>query len=477
MHAELPMFSARAEQPPVTRPGAIVRAARKARGLSLAELGQRTGYSASQVSRYERDVTPMTDIAVLRRFADALSIPSHVFGLTAARGLPSRHGHPAAGTTARPASASSTVTGRTNREDGEEGPVRRRQLMANLAMTAAAAATAHFPGPHAIDLPQDGALGDLLVCRVRDAMLGLAGGPDRVVAGEVAAGLAAALADFQGCRYSRLAVRLPRLISAGHLLAADADTAQVSRLLAGIYTLATRLLIKLDDQQLGWMAGDRAKIFAAGGGDPLLEAEAARNLAVLARKAGWHAQAATIALTAAGSPGLRGSDPRLAAGRGLLIQSAAYTAARAQDSDGMRELTSQALALAEDIGGGNVLRDQGEFSPATVALHLISAETFAGDPSTAVATAVHLVPASLPTTERRARYWTDTARAYARWGRRDEAVNALLAASTRRRKTFMPDLRSAILSVFCSSAAGPALTCAVLLSDAESRAAVVSRTG
>ena len=35
-------------------------------------------------------------------------------------------------------------------------------------------------------------------------------------------------------------------------------TAEASAVLAGIYTLATRMLIKLDDQQLGWMAAGRA---------------------------------------------------------------------------------------------------------------------------------------------------------------------------------------------------------------------------
>jgi hypothetical protein len=37
-------------------------------------------------------------------------------------------------------------------------------------------------------------------------------------------------------------------------------------------------------------------------------------------------------------------------------------------------------------------------------------------------------PASLPSTERRARYYTDVARAYAQWGRREECLRALLAA-------------------------------------------------
>jgi transcriptional regulator with XRE-family HTH domain len=43
--------------------GAIVRAARLTAGLTLADLGRRCGYSASQVSRYERGIQPLTDIA------------------------------------------------------------------------------------------------------------------------------------------------------------------------------------------------------------------------------------------------------------------------------------------------------------------------------------------------------------------------------------------------------------------------------
>ena len=312
---------------------------------------------------------------------------------------------------------------------GEDDEVRRRQLLASLALTAAGAVGAQATGPAHENAPGEAGLADLLISRVRDAMLGLVPGPSAESADGLRAGLAGALSDFHRCRYARLARTLPRLISAGHLAAADGDTAQASAVLAEIYTLTTRTLIKLDDQQLGWMAADRAKVIASGSGEPLLEAEAARNLAVLARKAGWHAQATSIALTAAASPGLRGADPRLAAERGLLIQSAAYTAARAGDRDGMRELTNDAAALATRLGSAVLLRDHGGgFTSATVGLHRISAENYAGDPAAAVAAAAQIPPASLPTTERRARYWTDTARAYSTWGRREDCIQALLAA-------------------------------------------------
>jgi hypothetical protein len=307
--------------------------------------------------------------------------------------------------------------------------VRRRQLLASLGLAAAGAAGARMPGTGHAPAPRSGRPEEVAVSRVRDAMLGLAPTSSAASAGGLREGLAGALADFRDCRYERLAAVLPRLISAGHLLAVGGDAEQAGVLMARIYTLTTRLLIKLDDQQLGWMAADRAQVLASGSGDPLAAAEASRNLAVLARKAGWHDQAASIALVAAASPGLEGADLRLAAERGLLIQSAAYSAARAGDRDGMRELTDEAASIATRFSGRVMLRDHGGgFTSATVELHRISAENYAGDPGAAVAAAVRIAPGSLPTTERRARYWTDTARAYGTWGRRADCISALLAA-------------------------------------------------
>lgn len=63
--------------------GAIVRAARTAQQMTLAELGSRTGYSAAQVSRYERGIAPLTDIDVIIGFARALGIPPGDLGLAA----------------------------------------------------------------------------------------------------------------------------------------------------------------------------------------------------------------------------------------------------------------------------------------------------------------------------------------------------------------------------------------------------------
>jgi hypothetical protein len=417
----------KALEPGGQRPGQVVRTARLRSGLTLAGLGALTGYSAAQVSRYERGVTPLTDVAVLRGFARALAIEPGELGLAAvpSRGAAGRGRVPAVGAVSW-RRGSSTVAGEPG---GGDDDVRRRQLLAALGAAAAGAAGARVPAAVSPAMPGDTRVGELLVSRVRDAMLGLAPVPSQVSAGAVRAGLDSALADFRDSRYGRLSVSLPRLLSAGHLLTAGGDSRERDGLLAGIYTLTTRMLIKLDDQQLGWMAADRARVLASGSGDPVAVGEAARNLAVLARKASWHDQAASIALASAASPLLAGPGSRLAAERGLLIQSAAYTAARAGDRDTMRELTDEAASLAAGFGERVLLRDHGGgFTIATVELHRVSAENYAGDPGAAVAAALRIVPASLPTTERRARYWTDTARAYANWGRRDDCVSALLAA-------------------------------------------------
>src|ERR1035438_912017 len=120
--------------------GAIVRPARMSQGLTLAELGKHVGYSAAQVSRYERGIAPLTDIAVLRRFAAALAIPPQLFGLAPDPQPPQpRHARPFPVTAGSPRMPCSPVAANPGQEDGED-PVRRRQLLASLAVTAAAAA-------------------------------------------------------------------------------------------------------------------------------------------------------------------------------------------------------------------------------------------------------------------------------------------------------------------------------------------------
>jgi transcriptional regulator with XRE-family HTH domain len=119
--------------------GAIVRAARLRARLTLADLGHRCGYSASQVSRYEGGVQPLTDVELLRLFANALAIPHEVFGLVPPNiGLGTRHARLEEGL----ARAFGPRVGRdVQRKDGDD-PVRRRELLAGAAGLAGSAALA-----------------------------------------------------------------------------------------------------------------------------------------------------------------------------------------------------------------------------------------------------------------------------------------------------------------------------------------------
>ncbi|MFE1476643.1 helix-turn-helix domain-containing protein [Streptomyces cyaneofuscatus] len=409
------------------KPGELVRQTRQAKGLTLAELGKLTGYSGAQVSRYERGISPMTDVDVLRSFADALELPHQAVGLAPPVPRPEvRHGQPIGATSSFPRLPAHRV-GRPGWEDGED-PVRRRKLLAGLAATAAA--TAGFPTlGNGTAQADETLLGELLVARLRDAMLGLGAATAAPSPHALSTDFSRALADFDACRYASLAVRLPRLIRAGHAPSTTGDATEKYALLAKSYLLATRMLVKMDEQQLGWMAADRARQLAEAAGDILAVAESARQLAVLARKAGWHDQALSIALSAADHPDLRGIGRAGTALRGLLLQSASYTLARRGDRDGMRELTDEAAAIAEELGGATVLREHGGgFSPLTVQLHRISAENHAGDPQAALNAARTIPLKALPSVERRSRALGDIAVTYDRLGRRNDCVRTLLAA-------------------------------------------------
>ncbi|GAA3603490.1 hypothetical protein GCM10022223_18920 [Kineosporia mesophila] len=410
----------------------MVRRARLGRRLTQAQLGQLTGYSSAQVSRYERGISPLTDVDVLRRFCTALDIPVAEVGLAEAVSEQYSMAARQTGTTAYPRLSPPKVDILRQEDD-----VRRRAF---LALSATSAAGLPVLGEQSASSSPQTTAADALVGGIRDAMLGLNDPGSDTTNGmprPLSAQLRLVIEQDAGCRYRSLAQTLPALIRAGHQMtesgcvpteettSGDAHEA----VLAQAYLVATRVLIKFGDQPLGWMAADRARQLATDRDDALLAGEATRQLAVLARRSGWTDQALSIALSVADDPRLRRAGREGTAMRGLLVQSAAYTAAKIGDGQGMRELTTEAAVIAAGLADGPVVRRYvGGFTPATVALHRISAETSTGDPVTALATAHALTPSRLPTIERRARYWGDVATAQALRGDRDECLRALLAA-------------------------------------------------
>ena len=318
-------------------PGALVRAARAAQGLSLAELGRRVGYSASQISRYERGLTPLTDITVLRRFADALAIPPQQFGLKPATG-PARHALFAEHRT--PGPHRNTVGQERQWEDGED-PVRRREMLTGTAALAGAAALggirAARPG-HAISVH------DVLYGRTSAAPVTLP---------ELRASIVAARSDFQTARYEQVTTALPRLLAAAQATTDAVDSSQhadTSTLLADAYLLAADFAVKINDDPLAWMTADRALQAAPAGNDPLTLADARRAVATSMRRAGHPARACDLLVRACHDLGPADGDPDTLAMYGTMLNVAAYTAATAGDRGAARDYATEAAAAAGRLG-------------------------------------------------------------------------------------------------------------------------------
>ncbi|MCQ0023978.1 helix-turn-helix domain-containing protein [Streptomyces somaliensis DSM 40738] len=392
--------------------GAIVRLTRRAADITLAELGRQVGYTAASLSRMERGKQPMRDVLLLQRIADCLDIPPYLLGLAPRHGggTPDRTGTTRVGT--------HTLSG-----EGGDDPVRRRHLLAALAGATTSAvlpptAAAHTPPPSLSGLE------DLLLHRHHGQALAVDPTPSTVTAA-----VHASRRDFSDCRYDALARALPGRIALAQALSTGGHTEQAATAVAELYTTATRLCIKLGEDGLAAVTADRALTAALGGADALTVAEAHRMVSSAWRRQGRHARATDIAVAAArqlAADRTCDATERLSV-QGNLYATAAYTAAKQGDRHTAHALIAEAGATAGRLGRDAQLRG-GVFGPGQVLLHRISVSHLLGDAGQAVELARRVDPAALPTTERRARYWIDVARAFDQWGKPDRCYRALLAA-------------------------------------------------
>jgi hypothetical protein len=399
--------------------GAIVRAARLAAGLTLADLGRRCGYSASQISRYERGVQPLTDITLLHRFAAALAIPPQTFGLT-----PHDAGrHAAPGPKERPGRAAGPNVGSQSQWEEDEDPVRRRQLLAGAAGLAGAAALGRPAATRAPMLTSPGG-------SLEDLLYGKAAAEPVPVAA-LRAATTRARADFQTARYDRLSASLPALIATATATRDHDDgddRATASALLADAYIVTANLLIKLNDDLLACTAADRALQAAQAGDDPLIIADARRAVATALRRTGRPARARDLLITAARDIEPRGhATPGQLSMYGTLLEVAAYTAAVDGSRHAASDLIGEATATARRLGQ-DANHHFTAFGPSGVTLYQVSIAQVLGDNGTAIEHAKTLRPAAIPTAERRGRYWIDVARAYHQWGKPEPCYRALLSA-------------------------------------------------
>jgi transcriptional regulator with XRE-family HTH domain len=409
-----------ASRQPSRSAGATVRAARQASGLTLAELGQRCGYSASQISRYERGIQPLTDITLLRRFASALEIPPQILGLIPVNSTQlGQHADPK---DLAVCSRGPSVNRGFPSESGDD-PVRRRELLARAAGLAGAAALG-IPAIGRAQLLTDPRTG------LDDLLYGSTGAAPASLPA-VRAAVTQARAHFQAARYELLTATLPRLIATAAATRDSADgddRAAASTLLAGAYIVAANFVIKLNDDPFAWALADRALQAAQAGNNPLTAAEGRRVVATVLRRTGRPAQARDLLISAAHDiePGSHASPDQLAA-YGTLLETAAYTAA----VDGNRRAAAELIGEAETTAA-RFSRDANHrsaaFSPTHVALYQVSIAQVLGDSGTAIEHARTIRTADIPTPERQGRYWVDVARAWHQWGKPEACYRALLAA-------------------------------------------------
>lgn len=402
--------------------GAIVRSARQAKGLTLADLGRRTGYSPSQVSRYERGIAPLTDTTVLRRFADALALPPQTFGLLPAERV--GHSEPIGAGSVTADGAAPRVGCEPQWEDGED-PVRRRELLTGAASLAAAGALG-LPIPARATRTTD-PTAELETLLYRKGP----GGAEPVTLTVLRTATSRARGLFQAARYDQLFAELPHLIATATATCEHADGGErltADALLADAYILASGFMVKLNDDQLAWATADRAAQAAEASGDPLILADARRSVATVMRRTGRPDRARALLIGAADdiTPGHRAAPEQLSM-YGTLLQVAAYTAAVDGDRAEAGELITAADAAAARLGR-DVNHRHTAFGPTNVALHQISIAQVLGDNGAAIAHAKTLNPVAIPTPERRGRYWIDVARAWHQWGRPEACYRSLLAA-------------------------------------------------
>lgn len=408
---------------PVARPvepGTAIRLARLEAGWSQTELGRRCGYSASQISPWETGAVPMRDVKVLRTFAAVLGLRPEVFGVTAAEsmGAPTRMSD-----RQEPRVGSDPVSAREDVDD----PMRRRAFLAAAGLAGTSlvwSPTGHaaVAGADVVDPAR------FLADQLSDVLLSPAvNRAEPVAVSALGQELALARREFSACQYVPLADRLPTLITAAEATVATHPEPVEHRLLAEVYNLATRALIKLEAFGLEWLSADRGLHTARMAGDPLTLAEAQRLVASVARRAGHHDRAQTLTLTAAGHLDVNTArpDPRHLQMYGTLLCSAGYAAARAGDRGRADELLTEADTTAGRLTAEP--RAQRALA-ANVVSHRVSAAYLLGDAGAALAHAHSLPLGAVPTTERRARLLVDTAMAYAQWDKPDRAYRILLAA-------------------------------------------------
>jgi hypothetical protein len=247
---------------------------------------------------------------------------------------------------------------------------------------------------------------------------------------ELQQAVAVVRSSFHQAKYGEVATLMPKVLARAMATRAELDStggvAAANRYLAELYTLTTELMIKVSNDRLAWTAADRALQAADASGDILTQATTRRSWGIVLRRSGQADTARQLVLDTAAAlqPNLHRGPEHLSV-YGTLLETGAYTAAVDGDRDTARSLITEAADAAARVATGPHAT---AFNPTAVGLYQVSIARVLGDSGTAIEHARRIDPASIPVVERRARYYSDVARAFHQWGKPEQCYRALLAA-------------------------------------------------
>ncbi|MFI5781610.1 helix-turn-helix domain-containing protein [Nocardia sp. NPDC051570] len=209
---------------------------------------------------------------------------------------------------------------------------------------------------------------------------------------------------------------LPRLVTDARIAARSATADEhrtANAVLADVYALVQHVIVWASEQELVWMAADRAMIAAQEADSPLALAGAAWTLGMVQRGAGDSDGALTLATDAAAllAPRLESGSDELRGMYGALQLHAATTTARAgRDGDAWRYWDT-AHEVADRLGP-TYYHPWTMFGASNVKLHAVSVAADLSKSSDARRYAETIDPDEIPSRERRGRLGVEIARAY-----------------------------------------------------------------
>ncbi|MFD8462257.1 helix-turn-helix domain-containing protein [Streptomyces antimycoticus] len=375
--------------------GSILRGARCAARLTQAQVGQACGYSASAVSRIESGRMRVDHVALVR-FAAFLNLPLDRLIATPVPGGP--------------------MVDTVECPSGEEDAVRRRELLTGALAAGATAVVGAAPAGAATG-PFDPAVG------LEDALFRLPSAAP-VPPARLVQQAAAARSDFCAARYTSLGRALPGLLAAA---SASRDASggrareQAGMVLARAYVLAAELALK-QHNDAAWVAADRALTVARASGHPVPIGESSRVLAITMRRSGQCP--AAVRLLTQEAVDLDANRSSTGAVRTTLLLTAAYTAATSRDRAtalGLLDEAQEETARRQAVPGLFTV----DASQTQVDVYRIGVLNALGTPDEGVKVAARLNIDRMPTAERRARAWTDTARMWHALGDHPQTFAAL----------------------------------------------------